>query len=182
MKTTRRQFGMMATASAAGLLIPTLGRAQVRDPQPLDEFYNHDAMGLAELVSKGEVTAEELLEVVIKRIETVNPKLNAIEQRNYELARERARKGLPKGPFSGVPSFIKANTDFPGFSTTWCSKGFADAPVVTQPSPFAERYIEAGLNIVGKTCLPEFAYNTNTESRLTGGTRNPWDPSLTTGG
>jgi len=154
----------------------------MRDPHPLDEFYNHDAMGLAELISKGEITAEELLEVVIKRIETVNPKLNAIEQRNYELARERARKGLPKGPFSGVPSFVKANTDFPGFSTTWCSKGFADAPVVTQPSPFAERYIEAGLNIVGKTALPEFAYNTHTESHLNGRTRNPWDPSLTTGG
>ena len=148
----------------------------MRDPHPLDEFYNHDAMALAELISKGEITAEELLDVVIKRIETVNPKLNAIEQRNYELARERARQGLPKGPFSGVPSFVKANTDFPGFSTTWCSKGFADAPVVTQPSPFAERYIEAGLNIIGKTALPEFAYNTHTESNLNGRTRNPWIP------
>ena len=131
MNTTRRQFGIMATASAAGLMLPTFGRAQVRDPQPLDEFYNHDAMGLAELVSKGEVTAEELLEVVIKRIETVNPKLNAIEQINIELAREKARQGLPEGPFQGVPSFIQANIDFPGFSTTYCCKGFADAPPVT---------------------------------------------------
>ena len=151
-------------------------------PKPLDELYNHDGMALAELIRKGEMTAEELLEVVIKRIETVNPKLNAIEQINIELAREKARQGLPEGPFNGVPSFIKANTDFPGFSTTWCSKGFADAPVVTQPSPFAERYIEAGLNIIGKTCLPEFAYNTHTESQLSGRTKNTWNPSLTTGG
>ena len=76
----------------------------MRNLQPVDELYNHDGMALAELIRKGEMTAEELLEVVIKRIETVNPKLNAIEQRNYELARERARKGLPKGPFSGVPT------------------------------------------------------------------------------
>jgi len=151
-------------------------------PKPLDELYNHDGMALAELVNKGEITAGELLDVVINRIETLNPKLNAIEQTNIELAREKARQGLPEGPFTGVPSFIKANIDFPGFSTTYSSKGFANAPPVTWTSPLAKRYIESGLNIIGKSTLPEFAYNTHTESQLCGRTRNPWDPSLTAGG
>ena len=151
-------------------------------PKPLDELYNHDGMALAELVRKGEVTAEELLEVVIKRIETLNPKLNAIEQTNIELAREKARQGLPEGPFSGVPTFIKANIDFPGFSTTYSSKGFANAQPVTWTTPLAQRYIESGMNIIGKSTLPEFAYNTHTESELCGRTCNPWNPSLTTGG
>ena len=154
----------------------------MRNLQPLDELYNHDAMALAELISKGEITAEELLEVVINRIETLNPKLNAIEQANFDLAREKARQGLPEGPFQGVPSFIKANIDFPGFSTTYCSRGFADAPAVTWTSPLAQGYIESGLNIIGKSTLPEFAYNTHTESQLCGRTRNPWNPSLTAGG
>ena len=154
----------------------------MRDLQPMDELYNHDGMALAELIRKGEMTAEELLEVVINRIETLNPKLNAIEQMNIELAREKARQGLPEGPFNGVPTFIKANIDFPGFSTTYCCRGFANAPAITWTSPLAKRYIESGMNIIGKSTLPEFAYNTHTESQLCGRTRNPWNPSLTTGG
>jgi amidase len=154
----------------------------MRNLQPVDELYNHDGMALAELIRKGEMTAEELLEVVINRIETLNPKLNAIEQINIELAREKARQGLPEGPFTGVPSFIKANIDFPGFSTTYCCRGFANAPVITWTSPLAKRYIESGMNIIGKSTLPEFAYNTHTESQLCGRTRNPWNPSLTAGG
>src|SRR6056300_148185 len=154
----------------------------MKDLQPMDELYNHDAMALAELIRKGEITAGELLEVVVNRIEKLNPKLNAIEQINIELAREKARQGLPEGPFQGVPSFIKANIDFPGFSTTYCCKGFSDAPAINYTSPLAERYIESGLNIIGKSTLPEFALNTHTESKLSGLTRNPWNPALTTGG
>src|SRR6056300_337727 len=154
----------------------------MKNLQPMDELYNHDGMALAELIRKGEMTAEELLEVIVNRIERLNPKLNAIEQMNIELAREKARQGLPEGPFKGVPSFIKANIDFPGFSTTYCSQGFANAPVVTWTSPIAERYIESGMNIIGKSTLPEFAFNTHTESQLSGLTRNPWNPSLTAGG
>lgn len=154
----------------------------MRNLQPMDELYSHDAIALAELIKKGELTAEELLEVVVNRVEKLNPKLNAIERINIDLAREKARQGLPEGPFQGVPSFIKANIDFPGFSTTYCCKGFADAPPVTWTSPLAERYIESGLNIIGKSTLPEFAYNTHTESKLSGRTMNPWNPALTTGG
>jgi len=154
----------------------------MRNLQPMDEFYNHDGMALAELIRKGEITAEELLDVIVNRIERLNPKLNAIEQMNIELAREKARQGLPEGPFKGVPSFIKANIDFPGFSTTFGSRGFANAPVVTWTSPFAKRYIESGMNIMGKSTLPEFAYNTHTESHLSGLTRNPWNPAVTAGG
>lgn len=154
----------------------------MKNPQPMDELYNHDGMALAELIRKGEMTAEELLDVIVNRIERLNPKLNAIEQMNIELAREKARQGLPEGPFKGVPSFIKANIDFPGFSTTFGSRGFANAPVVTWTSPFAKRYIESGMNIIGKSTLPEFAFNTHTESQLSGLTGNPWNPSLTAGG
>jgi len=154
----------------------------MRNLQPVDELYNHDAIALAELIKRGEITAEELLDVVVNRIETLNPRLNAIEQQNIELAREKARQGLPEGPLSGVPTFIKANIDFPGFSTTYCSKGFANAPVCTWTSPLAKRYIESGMNIIGKSTLPEFAFNTHTESQLSGLTGNPWNPSLTAGG
>lgn len=79
----------------------------MRDLQPVDELYDHDAMALAELVRKGEMTAEELLDVVINRIEILNPQLNAIEQMNIELAREKARQGLPEGPFLWCPVFYQ---------------------------------------------------------------------------
>src|SRR6185312_12284278 len=70
------------------------------------EYLAHDATGLAELVSRREVTPAELLELAIARTESANPRLNAIVIRFDELARERARSPL-SGPFAGVPFLLK---------------------------------------------------------------------------
>ena len=73
----------------------------------LDEYTQHDALGLAELVRRKEVQAEELLEVAISAIEQIDPKINAVVIRLYDRAREGIAAGLPEGPFTGVPFLLK---------------------------------------------------------------------------
>ena len=78
------------------------------------EYDDFDGLGLAELVAKGEVCAGELVEEAIARIETFNPKLNAVVHTCFERAREHAQGGLPAGPFRGhaeLRAFLEATPD-----------------------------------------------------------------------
>jgi amidase len=72
-----------------------------------EEYRHYDAVALAGLVGKGEVSAGELLDVAIARAEAVNPKINAIVHKQYEQARATIGKGLQNGPLAGVPYLIK---------------------------------------------------------------------------
>ena len=72
-----------------------------------DEYRKHDGVALAALVAKGEVTADELLEIAIARAEQVNPSINAIARTQYPRARAAIEAGLPDGPLRGVPYLIK---------------------------------------------------------------------------
>ena len=72
-----------------------------------EEYRHYDAVALAGLVGKGEVSAGELLDVAIARAEAVNPKINAIVHKQYEQARATIGKGLLNGPLAGVPYLIK---------------------------------------------------------------------------
>jgi len=71
------------------------------------EYENYDALGLAELVAKGDVSAEELLEAAIERVERYNPSLNAVVTKMYDQARASIAAGLPQGPLKGVPFLLK---------------------------------------------------------------------------
>ncbi len=71
------------------------------------EYDRYDALGLAELVKNKEITAEELCEEAIKRIERINPKINAVIFRMFDIARDQAKGRLPGGPFAGVPFLLK---------------------------------------------------------------------------
>ena len=75
-------------------------------PRMIAEYDRYDALGLAELVRKGDVTSAELIETCIARIEAMNPKLHCIVDTLYERARRAAEQPL-KGPFMGVPFLIK---------------------------------------------------------------------------
>jgi amidase len=80
---------------------------------PQDEFASLDATAQAALVRSGKVSALELVDAAIARIERGNPALNAVIHQRFERAREEARGPLPDGPFRGVPFLLK---DLDGFS------------------------------------------------------------------
>ena len=146
------------------------------------EYDEYDAMGLAELVKKKEVSAEELLDEAIQRTEKVNGQINAVVLKHYDEAKVMIQKGLPEGPFTGVPYLLKdLHVLLTGTKTTYGSKFFKDY-VADHNSTLVDRYLEAGLVIFGKTNSPEFGLTVTTEPELYGPTRNPWNLDHSAGG
>ena len=141
-----------------------------------------DATGLAESIRRGDVTAREAAEEAIRRIERFNPELNAVVNTRFEEALSDIDRGLPKGPFTGVPFLVKdLGVEVAGLPATRGSRLFRDA-VAQQDSPLIKRYREAGLVLLGTTNTPEFGKNASTEPLLHGPTRNPWRTTHSSGG
>lgn len=141
-----------------------------------------DATDQAALVARGEVRPLELVEGAIERIERLNPELNAVIHPLYDLARATAAKALPDGPFRGVPFLLK---DFAAEleGTPFCEGSDLAGDYVSRSDQLlTTRFKEAGLIICGKTNTPEFGILPTTEPRRFGATKNPWDPTRTTGG
>jgi amidase len=88
----------------------------------VEEYRKHDAISLAGLIAKGEVSAEEVLETAIARAEQVNPAINAIVHKQYEQARKAVAAGLPEGPLRGVPYLIKDLGFFETGELRWTPK------------------------------------------------------------
>ena len=146
------------------------------------EYDQYDGLGLAELVIKKEVSAAEICEEAIRRIERVNPTINAVIAPLYDMAREAVQQDIPKGPFCGVPFLLKdLLSDLAGVPQTMGSKACRNY-IPSQDSELVKRYRQAGLVFLGKTNLPEFGLLGITEPELHGPTRNPWNPDHTPGG
>ena len=146
-----------------------------------DEYREHDAVGLAELVRSGAVSPVELLEAAMARADAVEPTLNAIRHRLDDDARTRARGPL-SGPFAGVPFLIKdLGQHLAGVPTGSGNGSLARFPR-PETSMVVRRWLDAGLVVFGRTATPEFGARAITEPVAGGPTRNPWDPSRTPGG
>ena len=147
-----------------------------------DDYRQQDAVGLAELIAKKEVSAAEVLEAAIARAEEVNPAINAIVHQQYDKARAAAAAGLPQGPLTGVPYLIKDLAFFQaGEPATLGSHLYADY-VADHDSVYTARCKAAGLAIMGRSNSPEFGLNANTEPKLYGSCRNPWKSTHSAGG
>ena len=148
----------------------------------MTELWQLDAIAQAELVRRREVTALELVDAAIARIELIDPQLNAVVTPLFESAREVAARPLPAGPVSGVPFLVKdLGCAQAGVRQTNGSRALRDY-VPKADSPLVTRYRNAGLIIVGRTSTPEFGNHSTTEPVLFGPTRNPWALGRTTGG
>ncbi len=146
------------------------------------EYDQYDGLGLADLVAKKAVSPEDLLDEAITRTEKLNPKLNAIVHKHYDEARAQIAKGLPKGPFTGVPFLLKdLHLLLKDTITTFGSAAYLDN-MADHNSTLTDRYLAAGLVIFGKTNSPEFGLAPTTEPRLYGPTHNPWDLTRSPGG
>ncbi|HXH11013.1 MAG TPA: amidase [Alphaproteobacteria bacterium] len=146
------------------------------------EYERFDAVGLAALVRRREVTPEEVLEAAIARIEARNPTVNAVVMPLYDYGRQAIAAGLPDGPLSGVPFLLKdLSAALAGTPTTRACRFFADA-VPAADSEQVKRLKRAGLVIFGKTNTCELGLSLTCEPQLYGPTRNPWDPTRISGG
>ena len=138
---------------------------------------------LAGLVRDGSITARELVEASLQRIEALNPQLNAFVDVDAEgaLAAADAVGAGDARPFAGVPIAIKNNRAVAGQRLTFATSLLADN-VATYDHNVTRRLTGAGFIVVGTTTLPELGIVPVTESRLLGPTRNPWDTDRTPGG
>ena len=147
------------------------------------EYEEYDALGLAGLVRRKEVTPLELLEAAIERVEARNPAINAVTMKLYDFGRKAIIDGLPDGPFRGVPFLMKDLTSpIAGVRMTRGSKFFADTPPASTDSEHVKRLKRAGLVIFGRTNTCELGLSLTCEPQLHGPTRNPWNVAHISGG
>jgi amidase len=147
-----------------------------------EELFDGDAVGIASAIRSGEVSAAEVLEYALARLDERNPALNAVIGRRDDTARAEVTAGLPEGLLTGVPFVVKdLGTAVAGMASTGGSRLFADR-IAAHDSELVSRYRRAGLVIIGTTNTPELGKNASTEPQLFGPTRNPWDLSRSPGG
>ena len=143
-----------------------------------------DATDQAHLVRSGEVTALELVDAAIERIETLDPALNAVIIRWFDEARATAAAELPQGSFTGVPTLLKDLwAHFAGQPLTNGCQALKDAmPISPADTTLVARIRAAGFVIAGRTNSPEFGSLPCTEPTAWGATRNPWSTAHSPGG
>jgi amidase len=146
------------------------------------EYDHYDALGLAELVRRGEVSPVELLEEAVDRRNRRNPLINAVVLDMDRQARATLERGLPQGPFTGVPFLIKdLLAAYAGVPMTSGSRAYRNY-LPDFDSELVRRYKAGGVVIFGKTNTPELGLMGVTEPHLFGATRNPWNTERTPGG
>jgi amidase len=146
------------------------------------EYDQFDGIGLAKLIKEGKISSVEVCEEAICRAEKLNPKLNAIVTKTYDLARETAKSPCSDAPFCGVPFLLKdAHHALKGFPMS-CGSVLLKTYAPQYDAEIVHRFKKAGLVILGKTNTPEFKLAYVTEPRAFGPTRNPWNPDYSCGG
>jgi len=182
MAISRRNFIALSASAAVVSALPLSLAVGAQGRLSFSDYRQFDALGLAEAIRLGQFTAAEVLETAIARASAINPAINAIVIPDYDYARQQLAAGVGDGPFAGVPFLLKdLGMHLRGTITSEGSQFYAGR-IAKQNSTLVQRYLDAGLMMMGKSASPEFGGTTTTESTLYGATRNPWDLSKTTGG
>ncbi len=140
-----------------------------------------DATALAAAIALGELSPQQALDAALATIDAVNPRINAVVVRTESVARQQIAQGL-SGPFAGVPFLLKdLAMDVAGVPTSQGNAALARQPAA-QTDYAVQRWMRAGLLVVGKTNVPELGLKAITEPRAFGPCRNPWHTDHTPGG
>ncbi|MCB1701062.1 MAG: hypothetical protein KDI14_09520 [Halioglobus sp.] len=148
------------------------------------ELWRNSATQLARMIRDREVSSREVVESHLKRIEVVNPRVNAVTvvlEASALSAADDADRRPPAGPLHGVPFTIKENLDCLGSATTQGLHAMVDA-MPTLDAPAVARMKSAGAIPLARTNMPEMGLRITTDNVLRGRTLNPWVPTRTAGG
>ncbi|MGE0715514.1 MAG: amidase [Alphaproteobacteria bacterium] len=146
------------------------------------EYDRYDALGLAALIRDRKVSAAEVIEAAIARIEALNGKVNAVTHRQFDRARREAALGLPQGPFHGVPFLLKDLYALDAGEPSGNGSRLFDGYLADHNSEIVTRFRNAGLAVLGRSNSPELGLVPTTEPVRFGPTRNPWNLERSSGG
>ena len=153
-----------------------------------DEIRFIPAYEIREVIKRGEMSSQEITEIIIERIEKINPKLNAYCTPTFELARgaakeadEAIKKGGNLGMLHGIPISIKDEMPMKGIRTTFGSKLYENH-IPEEEDISVQRLRNEGSVILGKTNMPEFGFLAVTNNMIFGESHNPWNLDKTPGG
>lgn len=148
----------------------------------MQDYTSYDAIGLAELVSTGNVSAQELVFEALERAHIAQDSYNCFSAIWDEFANTQLNDADLTGPFAGVPFAVKdLNMPVSGLSLTNGSRSFSGS-ICQADGELVQRFKKAGLILIGQTTSPEFGLTSTTESKLYGATTNPWNTAKTSGG
>jgi Asp-tRNA(Asn)/Glu-tRNA(Gln) amidotransferase A subunit family amidase len=137
---------------------------------------------IASAVHAGAVHPRELVDEAIRRIEKLNPSVNAVVAYDAEAARAAADAHPRTGPLAGIPVVVKDLVRAKGFRTTFGSPWFADAAIDQIDDTLVARLRAAGAIVIGKANTPAFGHQAITTNPVFGASRNPWNLERTPGG
>src|SRR5690554_3845428 len=152
-----------------------------------DALGNDDATALAERIRRRDVSISEVTQAAIARLHKAEPLVHGVVAERYQQMLETAAKldsksDLAEAPFfTGVPTFIKDNTNVAGMPTRQGSAAVPAGHLVKHTSPFAEQMLAQGYLCMGKTTMPEFGFSASTEPVHDAPTRNPWNLAYSSG-
>jgi amidase len=191
MKDTRRAFILAAGSAAAAMSLPQevvrAADAAGRDSKEGLAVDYRTAKDLVALLQARQVTAVELLDHAIARIEAHDGKVNAVVVRDFERARAaavEADKALARGerrPLLGVPMTVKESANVAGLPTTLGIPG-TERIAVREDAVAVARLKAAGAVVLGKTNVPLMLADMQSYNSIYGTTNNPWDLGRTPGG
>lgn len=190
MKVTRRQFVKTSVLSSIGVgftpsIVNGLGPSSEQDTLDIINLPVHK---LTNLILKKKLSSYEVVSAFVKRIEVVNPGLNAVVAFRPEEALKEATKadeelskGKSKGALHGIPCTIKDSFDTEGIVSTGGTLGRRNF-IPKKNATIVQRLKDAGAIIMGKTNTPEFTLSFFTDNLIYGKTKNPYDLNRSPGG
>ena len=190
MKVTRRQFVKTSILSSVsvGITPGITKKLTVMNEKTTSDILNMSVHQLTKLILKKKISSYEIVSAFVKRIEAVNPSLNAVVVFRPEEALKEAKKadeefsrGKSKGALHGIPCTIKDSFDTEGIITTGGTLGRSKF-IPTKNATVVQRLKDAGAIIMGKTNTPEFTMGFLTDNLVYGKTKNPFDLNRTPGG
>jgi len=148
----------------------------------ISDYTGQDAVGLAQLICNGDVSAAEVRDAALTAISTVNPAVNAVVEVWRDEPLTASGISSAQGALAGVPILLKDLAITAKGRRNELGSRLASGMVATDDTNLMRRFRTAGLTPIGRTSTPEMAISTTTEPIATGPTRNPWDLNRSAGG
>src|SRR5882672_12447168 len=148
----------------------------------IDEYAKYDALGLAELVSRKQVSPKELAETAARVMEAINLAINAVVETYPDRIDSLDEKILGDGPFRGVPFLMKDVFGHEAGRKIEFGSRLCRGMKAEQDTYFCQMLRAAGVNILGRSAAPEYSMAGTTETALYGNTSTPWRQGYSAGG